>query len=323
MVHAWGWTPRVCLSALVTVGLLAVAAPGAAQEAEVRAGNHSVVVEDDVVRLRSGDREVEVSRDWRQPATAARAAEVDRILADLGAVVGEDRLRVDLVGDILFGFGSDTIQPEAAARLAQVAEVIRSRSVGDVLVVGHTDAIGSDAYNAGLSQRRALAVMRWLNQHEGIPAQILVGRGVGAAHPVAPNTRPDGSDDAAGRARNRRVEIQVATREGVQLVPAAVAAGNVGALMAMVPRADQLTPGSGTCSELCEALAGQMSFDAIACIEGAFEELGFDFDADACDDLEEVMAMGAGGATGLCLACVREEGLSDAQCGVVLSSCLR
>lgn len=94
--------------------------------------------------------------------------------------------------------------------------------MGEVYIVGHTDSIGGDAYNHKLSSDRAAAVMGWLSRHESIPAAIMVGRGLGSTKPVAHNTTmPDGSDNPEGRARNRRVEILLATREGVDIVKVA------------------------------------------------------------------------------------------------------
>lgn len=77
-------------------------------------------------------------------------------------------------------------------------------------VDGHTDAKGDDAYNQALSERRAAAVKAWLAGNARIPADHMGTRGYGETRPVAPNARPDGADDPAGRQRNRRVEIAVA-----------------------------------------------------------------------------------------------------------------
>jgi OmpA-OmpF porin, OOP family len=77
-----------------------------------------------------------------------------------------------------------------------------------VQVRGHTDSKGGAAYNQGLSERRARTVADLLERKY----PNLVGRidavGFGATQPVAPNTNPDGSDNPAGRAANRRVDIE-------------------------------------------------------------------------------------------------------------------
>lgn len=74
---------------------------------------------------------------------------------------------------------------------------------------GYTDAKGSDAHNQGLSERRAAAVERWFKTKGNLKNVSFVTQGFGAKNPVAPNTKPDGSDDPAGRQKNRRVEIVI------------------------------------------------------------------------------------------------------------------
>jgi outer membrane protein OmpA-like peptidoglycan-associated protein len=76
-------------------------------------------------------------------------------------------------------------------------------------VEGHTDAKGTDAYNDRLSQRRARSVRDWLVREAGVAPTRIGTLGFGERRPVAPNERPDGSDDPEGRQRNRRVEILV------------------------------------------------------------------------------------------------------------------
>jgi outer membrane protein OmpA-like peptidoglycan-associated protein len=72
----------------------------------------------------------------------------------------------------------------------------------NVIVEGHTDSTGSDAYNQALSQRRADAVLNYLVR-KGVPANRLTARGFGKSSPVASN------DTREGRALNRRVELEV------------------------------------------------------------------------------------------------------------------
>lgn len=172
----------------------------------------SVVVDGDAVRLRTDDTVTEVSTRWRTAgASAYRASDTDRLLVELGATEVDGGLRLGLAGDVLFGFDSASLRPEATAILAKVAHVLRQRAASEIRVVGHTDSIGSAEYNRKLSEARAVAVMRWLHAEEGIPAQLMVGRGMGSEKPVAYNTLPDGSDNPEGRAKNRRVEIFFAT----------------------------------------------------------------------------------------------------------------
>lgn len=178
----------------------------------VDTGDASVVVDGDAVRLRTDDTLTEVTTRWRLAGTSVyRASDTDRLLVELGATEEDGALRLGLAGDVLFGFDSAAIRPQATAMLAKVAHVLRQRAGGEIRVVGHTDSIGNAEYNRKLSEARAVAVMRWLHAEEGIPAQLMVGRGLGSEKPVAYNTLPDGSDNPEGRARNRRVEIFFAT----------------------------------------------------------------------------------------------------------------
>lgn len=113
-------------------------------------------------------------------------------------------------GDVLFDFDKADLRPDAKAALQQVARSLQDRHAGSrVLVEGYTDAKGSDAYNQELSLRRAQAVKKWMAGPGGLSAAEMEVKGRGEANPVAPNARPDGSDDPAGRQKNRRVEISV------------------------------------------------------------------------------------------------------------------
>ncbi len=116
-------------------------------------------------------------------------------------------MRLTLAADVLFDFDKATIRPDAAAALHQVAAIIREKSHGTVRIEGHTDAKGTAGYNQRLSERRAASVEGWLVDKEGFTPAGFATQGLGAARPVAPNRKPDGSDDPAGRQRNRRVEL--------------------------------------------------------------------------------------------------------------------
>jgi outer membrane protein OmpA-like peptidoglycan-associated protein len=120
-------------------------------------------------------------------------------------------IRIELAADVLFDFDKATIRPEAANALHSVAEIIGDKGGGRrVRISGYTDSKGSDAYNQKLSERRAASVKQWLAQKEGLPPAAMTTQGFGARSPVAPNAKPDGSDDPDGRQKNRRVEIVLA-----------------------------------------------------------------------------------------------------------------
>jgi outer membrane protein OmpA-like peptidoglycan-associated protein len=117
-------------------------------------------------------------------------------------------VKINLLGDILFDFDKADVRAVAEPTLAKVAQMIRAYSKATVVIDGYTDAKGSEAHNAKLSERRALSVKNWFAKH-GVVAASIQAHGWGAARPVAPNVKPDGSDDPNGRQKNRRVEITI------------------------------------------------------------------------------------------------------------------
>ena len=113
-----------------------------------------------------------------------------------------------LPADVLFDFDKADIRPDADEALRQTAASLAQRAPGARLLIrGHTDAKGDDAYNVELSERRARAVQAWLAEEADVDTGRTAIQGFGESAPVAANTKPDGADDPAGRQRNRRVEI--------------------------------------------------------------------------------------------------------------------
>jgi outer membrane protein OmpA-like peptidoglycan-associated protein len=131
-------------------------------------------------------------------------------IKDLEVTETKTEIHIDLAADVLFDFDKSTLRPAARDTLHQAASIIRSNAkASTVRIDGYTDAKGSDAYNHGLSERRAEAVRRWFVANEGLQEVKFAAKGFGAKNPVAPNTKPDGSDDPNGRQKNRRVEITI------------------------------------------------------------------------------------------------------------------
>lgn len=119
--------------------------------------------------------------------------------------------RIALAADVLFDFDKAVLLPKAQDTLHTVGLFIKEKGQGrPVRIEGHTDAKGGDAYNQKLSERRAQSVKQWLVRNEGLGALQMTTQGFGAKNPVAPNKKPDGSDDPEGRQKNRRVEIVLA-----------------------------------------------------------------------------------------------------------------
>jgi OOP family OmpA-OmpF porin len=132
--------------------------------------------------------------------------------SEAGQTIGPDGcpvpVSIDLKG-VNFDFDKSTLRPDAVAILNEAIEILKRYPDLKVEVAGHTDSIGTDAYNQGLSERRARAVYDYLTSN-GIDAARLVGpNGYGESRPIAPNTNPDGSDNPEGRAQNRRTELNV------------------------------------------------------------------------------------------------------------------
>jgi OOP family OmpA-OmpF porin len=122
---------------------------------------------------------------------------------------------ITLGADAYFAFDKATLKPEGQSKLDQLAQDLRRvESVRSIQIVGHTDSIGTEAYNLRLSERRAITVKDYLVSR-GVNPSIITAYGVGEADPIAPNTLPDGQDNPAGRAQNRRVEITVEASQRV------------------------------------------------------------------------------------------------------------
>jgi outer membrane protein OmpA-like peptidoglycan-associated protein len=101
-----------------------------------------------------------------------------------------------------FDFDKATIRPDARPVLDEAARVLKEEHGVDISVEGHTDSVGTDAYNQGLSERRARAVADYLAT-EGIARSRMRTVGYGESRPVASNETAD------GRAQNRRVELKI------------------------------------------------------------------------------------------------------------------
>jgi len=111
-----------------------------------------------------------------------------------------DELIVRMPQDILFAFDSDTLRPDLRRDLRVLANSLQDYPDTSVNVIGHTDNIGSDAYNDALSLRRARTVANVLID-EGVRSSRIRVDGRGRYEPVASNA------SESGRAQNRRVEI--------------------------------------------------------------------------------------------------------------------
>lgn len=119
----------------------------------------------------------------------------------VGTIVDEHGCPIKYTLRIEFDFDRAEVRPEYHDELRRAAEFIRKHPGTRFLLAGHTDSIGSAAYNKGLSRQRAVAVKVYLMKEFGIAAQRLQPRGYGEERPVASNATE------VGRQENRRVEI--------------------------------------------------------------------------------------------------------------------
>jgi OOP family OmpA-OmpF porin len=110
--------------------------------------------------------------------------------------------KVTLSGDATFDTAKWTLRADARTRLSKLIEDAQGVTFGTVEVEGFTDSVGSDAYNATLSEQRANVVAAYLQYH-GLQARRVVVEGRGKVNPIATNAT------AVGRSQNRRVEIRL------------------------------------------------------------------------------------------------------------------
>ncbi len=168
----------------------------------------------------------------RANGSTARGAIIGAVLGGTaGAVIGHQMdqrakelqqniagARVERVGEgilvtfesgLLYDFNSSAVKPTAQANLRELARNFTKYGDTELLIVGHTDAVGSADYNASLSQRRADAAAAYLTS-QGVPRGRVRTEGRGLAEPVA------GNDTETGRAQNRRVEVAIYASESLK-----------------------------------------------------------------------------------------------------------
>ena len=110
--------------------------------------------------------------------------------------------KVTMAADAHFDFDKSVLKPEGKAKLDDLVGKLKAVNLEVVIAIGHTDSIGSDAYNRKLSMRRADAVKAYMVS-KGIEANRIYTEGKGESQPIADNKTKE------GRAKNRRVEIEV------------------------------------------------------------------------------------------------------------------
>ena len=158
-------------------------------------------------------RNSEASRDEAEAARVAavsaaiKSAQLQQQLDELKARP-TDRGMVLTLGDVLFTSGKANLKAGATTNLNKLAVFLANYPDRNVTIEGYTDSVGSDDYNASLSQRRADSVKTFLTS-QGVGSARLTAAGKGESNPVA------GNDSAAGRQQNRRVEVIISNPQTV------------------------------------------------------------------------------------------------------------
>lgn len=183
---------RFTRAGLAGLALLALAVPAAAQ------------------------REIQKPKDkWQTPGEIQKPRDTWQPPGEIQVPKGIQAIRTEeakctkrfLVGaDALFEFDKATLTSDAEVTLTALLPLLAKAGKHPAAIEGHTDAKGTDAYNQTLSEKRARTVKDWLVARGAVAGTTPI-QGWGKRRPVASNTKPDGSDDPAGRQKNRRVEV--------------------------------------------------------------------------------------------------------------------
>ena len=115
--------------------------------------------------------------------------------------IGEG-IKITFAGGLLFDVDRSDLRPEAQANLVKLTRILQKYDDTNILVEGHTDATGTEAYNMDLSLRRSSSVATFLAV-QGVERRRLSAVGYGELQPIATNETAD------GRQRNRRVEVAI------------------------------------------------------------------------------------------------------------------
>ncbi|UTA48517.1 OmpA family protein [Simiduia sp. 21SJ11W-1] len=153
---------------------------------------------------KADERRAQLELKAKNEALAHKQKEIDKLKAELSEAGSRQSQKANVLtlGDMLFAFDDDQLQPGSQAAIKRLAEFLKKYPDVKIVVEGYTDAQGSEEYNLTLSERRANAVQKALAER-GIGKDRINTEGYGEANPVATNST------AAGRQHNRRVEVVV------------------------------------------------------------------------------------------------------------------
>jgi outer membrane protein OmpA-like peptidoglycan-associated protein len=182
----------------------AQAEQAAAQSAQERAAADAARAAA-LLQQQAAQAEAEKARMSVQKAEAEKAELRERLRQQLNLILETQETARGLIvniSDVLFDFNKYTLKPGAREKLAKVSGILLAYPGLQIQLEGHTDAIGSDEYNQKLSEDRASSVRDYV-VGQGVPGNTVTAKGFGKSQPVAAN------DNAAGRQKNRRVEMVV------------------------------------------------------------------------------------------------------------------
>jgi outer membrane protein OmpA-like peptidoglycan-associated protein len=135
-----------------------------------------------------------------------QAAEIQKAIPNAEVIREGEGIIVKFDSGILFDFDKTALKDAAKTNVQSLATSLNQYPDTDVKIIGHTDNIGKEAYNQGLSERRAAAVKAYAVS-QGVPSSRLVTVGKGLSEPIADNATE------TGRAQNRRVEIVIVAND--------------------------------------------------------------------------------------------------------------
>lgn len=191
---------------LLVIGILGLASLGPLRVLAQESTRVRVETKEDLLKAFQLDETLQprrISKGIGQPASPGFLTEEQRKKGIERIADNYDDLRNLPTAEVTihFAYNSADILPDSYNLLEMCADVLHENPGVKVLIAGHTDHIGSNAFNQELSQRRAEAVGRWLVQQHHVDPQRLVVRAYGEDYPVEDN------GSAWGRAQNRRVEF--------------------------------------------------------------------------------------------------------------------
>lgn len=135
-----------------------------------------------------------------------QAAEIQNAIPNAEVIREGEGIIVKFDNGILFDFDKFALKDVAKSNIKELAASLNKYPNTDIKVIGHTDNVGSESYNQGLSQRRASAVKAYAVS-QGVPSSRLVTEGRGFSEPIADNSTKE------GQAQNRRVEIVIVAND--------------------------------------------------------------------------------------------------------------